>query len=146
MRQSEALYDKAYCIRSWGGSSYRGTANLSVRDVLRQAHDCNPVRLAAGMSKYRKLNVAEACGCLGFPLNYCVQSNASTSHMHTMLGSSFSVHVIVHLLRPLRESGLFFTRAYDAEYAAFEDEQQREDDASQAQGAEPGVGHGPDRT
>ena len=112
----EALYEKAYCIRSWGGSSYRGTANLSVRDVLRQAHDCNPVRLAPGMSKYRKLNVAEACGCLGFPLHYCVQSNASTSHMHTMLGSSFSIHIIVHLLWPLLESRRFATKNYDEDY------------------------------
>ena len=114
--KGEALYEKAYCIRSWGGSSYRGTANLSVRDVLRQAHDCNPVRLAPGMDKFRKLNVSEACGCLGFPLHYCVQSNASVSHMHTMLGSSFSIHMVVHLLRPLLDSGRFATKVYDTEY------------------------------
>jgi hypothetical protein len=56
---------QAYCIRSWGGSSYRGTAMLTVQDVLKQAHDCNPVRLASGMDKFRKLNLRECAGCLG---------------------------------------------------------------------------------
>lgn len=111
-----ALYEKAYCIRTWGGSSYNGTG-ITEKEVLAQAHDCNPVRIGPG--RFRKLLVDEACRCLGFPRCYMDQSNACTSKQHAMVGSSFSVQVIDLILKPLKEA-FETTDRYEDEYSSSE--------------------------
>jgi len=67
----QALYEKAYCIRRRSASFTRVDPELPHEQrlslLLNRAADCNPVRVAPGIDRFRKLNVYECAQCLGFP-------------------------------------------------------------------------------
>ena len=98
--QAEAVFEKAYCIRSFGGYNYDGYGE---EDALRNPGGMNPVRVRRGGVQFRDLDIEEKACCLGFPLGYMKNGQGTHSKRHKLIGQTFSVQVIRHLLEPLRQ-------------------------------------------
>ena len=96
------MCDKALCIRSFGGAGYN-YEGYTEEEINANPGSMNPVRVRKGSQQYRGLDIDEKALCLGLPPSYMKNGQGSHSKRHEILGQTFSVPVIKHLLEPLRE-------------------------------------------
>lgn len=63
----------------------------------------NPVRVRAGGSQFRDLDLDEKACCLGYPQDYMKNGQGSHNKRSRLLGQTFSVQIIKHILSGLKD-------------------------------------------